>query len=92
MILQYITYSQLERGESITLQCVDQPNMMATVWQDTKVVTATSTNAQPLPHHEVTRRMKTVEKMYSHALKILRCIINIWVVLTETINCVNITT
>ena len=58
----YITYSQLERGEIITLQCVNEPNMIATVWQDTKLVTATSTNAQPLPHNEVARRMKTGEK------------------------------
>ena len=55
----YITYSQLERGESVTLQCVNEPNMIATVWLDTKLVTATSTNAEPLPHNEVARRMKT---------------------------------
>ena len=51
---EYILYNKLERGESITLQCIN-PNMITTVWQDTKLVSATSTNAQPLPHNEVIR-------------------------------------
>ena len=59
---EYIVYNELERGESITSQCVNQTNMITTVWQDTKLVSATLTNAQPLPHNEVTRRMKTREK------------------------------
>ena len=73
----------------MTLQCVDQPKMMVTVWQDTKVVTATSANAQPLPHNKETRRMKTWEK------KIFSCPQNITLynqVLTEMINFGNITT
>ena len=59
---EYILYNKLERGESITLQCINQTNMITTVWEDTKLVSATSTNAQPLPHNEVTRQMKTGEK------------------------------
>ena len=43
--------------KSITLQCVHQPNVITNMWQNTKVVTATSTNAQ------LFLTMKTVEKM-----------------------------
>ena len=59
---QHIIYNQLDRREIITLQCLHQPNVIAIVRQGTKPVTATSTNAQSLPHNEVTSRTKTGEK------------------------------
>ena len=50
------------RGDSMTLQSITVPNLTVSVWQDTRVVTVSSTNCQNVPLDSVMRKLKTGER------------------------------